>query len=153
MLANTPRLMNVFSNRTLRRVPVIAFKSHGGAQHGWGGLREHVERTFWATFARRDQTVPACATSRRMTGVHGPSVATGKPRAASIRATLTRPLGFGGAILCRSLCARCEPLNRTDGGKTARDAAREECCGHVVSGICVAQCALSCIGMLLSRKR
>ena len=81
----------------LPRVPVVAFKSHLGHTLGGAGAVELI----LSSKALKEQIVPACANvSPDAVEFAGLNLATGKPRQATIRATLNTSLGFGGANTC-----------------------------------------------------
>jgi 3-oxoacyl-[acyl-carrier-protein] synthase II len=84
----------------LPQTPVVAFKSHLGHTLGGAGAVELI----LSALALRDQIVPTCASvSDEDIEYADLSVSTGKPRRASIRATLNTSLGFGGANTCAIL--------------------------------------------------
>jgi 3-oxoacyl-[acyl-carrier-protein] synthase II len=89
-------LSRVFGDE-LARVPVVAFKSHLGHTLGGAGA---VELILAAT-AMEEQTIPACANVEAAdVEFAGLNLATGTSKPATIRATLSMSLGFGGANTC-----------------------------------------------------
>jgi 3-oxoacyl-[acyl-carrier-protein] synthase II len=101
----------VFGQR-LPQVPLVAFKSHLGHTLGGAGAVELI----LSAMALSTGTIPACANVRQ-DEIEFPNlrVATGKPQAAKLGATLNTSLGFGGANTCviLGLPERKSPLTAT----------------------------------------